>query len=73
MSTKEKIQEEVDVLEQEVNQHEIVLYNDTKLVYSDKNVIFTSNRNDTLYGVGFWSNYDMSSSKILKPIGVINK
>lgn len=28
MSTKEKIQEEVDVLEQEVNQHEIVLYND---------------------------------------------
>jgi ATP-dependent Clp protease adaptor protein ClpS len=28
MSTKEKIQEEVDVLEKEVNQHEIVLYND---------------------------------------------
>ena len=28
MSTKEKIQEEVDVLEQEINQHEIVLYND---------------------------------------------
>lgn len=28
MSTKEKIQEEVDVLEQEVNQHEIVLHND---------------------------------------------
>lgn len=28
MSTKEKIQEEVDVLEQEVNQHEIVLFND---------------------------------------------
>lgn len=28
MSTKEKIQEEVDVLEQEVNQHEIILYND---------------------------------------------
>lgn len=28
MSTREKIQEEVDVLEQEVNQHEIVLYND---------------------------------------------
>lgn len=28
MSTKEKIQEEVDVLEQIVSQHEIVLYND---------------------------------------------
>ena len=28
MSTREKIQEEVDVLEQEVNQHEIVLFND---------------------------------------------
>lgn len=28
MSTKEKIQEEVDVLEKEVNQHEIVLFND---------------------------------------------
>jgi ATP-dependent Clp protease adaptor protein ClpS len=28
MSTKEKIQEEVDVLEKEVHQHEIVLYND---------------------------------------------
>ncbi|NVK53288.1 MAG: ATP-dependent Clp protease adaptor ClpS [Flavobacteriaceae bacterium] len=28
MSTKEKIQEEIDVLEKEVNQHEIVLYND---------------------------------------------
>jgi len=28
MSTKEKIKEEVDVLEQNVNQHEIVLHND---------------------------------------------
>ncbi|WP_347175186.1 ATP-dependent Clp protease adaptor ClpS [Polaribacter uvawellassae] len=28
MSTKEKIQEEVDILEKEVNQHEIVLFND---------------------------------------------
>ena len=26
--TKEKIQEDVDVLEQEVNQHEIILFND---------------------------------------------
>lgn len=28
MSTERKIQEEVDVLEQETNQHEIVLFND---------------------------------------------
>jgi len=28
MSTKEKIQEELDTLEKEVNQHEIVLFND---------------------------------------------
>lgn len=28
MSTKEKIQEDVDVLEKEVNQHEIILHND---------------------------------------------
>lgn len=28
LMTKEKIQEKVDVLEQEVNQHEIVLFND---------------------------------------------
>ena len=51
---------------------EIVLYNDVKLVHSDANVIFTSNKKDTLYGKGFWSNYDMSKSKILKPTGVID-
>jgi ATP-dependent Clp protease adaptor protein ClpS len=28
MSTKEKIQEDVDVLEKKVNQHEIILFND---------------------------------------------
>ncbi len=28
LMTKEKVQEKVDVLEQEVNQHEIVLFND---------------------------------------------
>jgi ATP-dependent Clp protease adaptor protein ClpS len=28
MSSKEKIQEEVEILEQEVNQHEIILFND---------------------------------------------
>ena len=52
---------------------EVTLYNDVKLVYSNQNVMFTSNRNDTLYGEGFWSNYDMTNSKILKPTGVLNK
>ncbi len=28
MSTKERVQEEIDVLEQNINQHEIVLFND---------------------------------------------
>ncbi|QMU65565.1 MAG: ATP-dependent Clp protease adaptor ClpS [Flavobacteriaceae bacterium] len=28
MSTKEKIEEDIDVLEKEVHQHEIILYND---------------------------------------------
>ena len=33
--------------------------------------MFTSNENDTLYGKGFWSNFDMSNFQILKPIGHI--
>ena len=51
---------------------EITLYNDLKLVHSSKDVIFTSDRMDTLYGEGFWSNYDMSNYKILRPKGIIN-
>ena len=52
---------------------EILLYNDSKLVHSNKNVLFTTNKNDTLYGTGFWSNFDMSNSKVLKPTGVIGR
>ena len=52
---------------------EILLYNDSKLVHSNKDVLFTSNKNDTLYGTGFWSNFDMSNSKVLKPTGVIGR
>ena len=51
--------------------HEIILYNDIKLVKADDNIMFTSKEGDTLYGKGFWSNFDMSSTKILKPIGFI--
>ena len=49
--------------------HEIILYNDSKLVKSKHNIMFTSNENDTLYGKGFWSNFDMSNFQILKPFG----
>jgi len=51
---------------------EILLYNDTKLVHSNKNVLFTSSNKDTLYGTGFWSNFDMTNSKVKNPTGVIN-
>ena len=33
---------------------------------------FTTNDKDTLYGKGFWSNFDMSNSEILKPMGEFN-
>ena len=53
--------------------HEIILYNDSKLVKSNNHIMFTSNEDDTLYGKGFWSNFDMSNFQILKPIGhVVN-
>ena len=45
-----------------------LLYNDIKLVKSEGNIMFTSD-GDTLYGKGFWSNFDMTKSQILKPIG----
>ena len=49
--------------------HEIILYNTSKLVKSEENIMLTTNNKDTLYGKGFWSNFDMSNSQILKPIG----
>jgi len=52
---------------------EIVLFNDRKLVKSEKDVIFTSSSNDTLYGKGFWSNFDMTKSQIIKPKGTISQ
>ena len=51
---------------------EILLYNESKLVHSKKNVLFTSSSKDTLYGTGFWSNFDMTNSKVQNPTGVIN-
>ena len=50
----------------------IILYNDTKLVKSNNEILFVQG-NDSLRGVGFWSDFDMVNWKIDKPIGTINK
>ena len=52
---------------------ELILFNDKKLVKSDKDVMFTSNNKDTLYGTGFWSNFDMTKSQIIKPKGILKQ
>ena len=52
---------------------EIILFNNSNLVKSNKDIIFTSNSNDTLYGTGFWSNFDMSNSQIQSPKGSMSK
>ena len=52
--------------------HELILYNNSKLVKSEGHIMFTTNDKDTLYGKGFWSNFDMSNSEILKPMGEFN-
>ena len=52
---------------------ELILFNNTKLVKSNKDVIFTSSDSDTLYGTGFWSNFDMTKYQILKPKGMLSK
>lgn len=39
-------------------------------VISEDSVRFTTEKNDTLYGVGFESDIDLSNWKILKPTGV---
>ena len=50
----------------------IILYNDTKLVQSNNEILFVRD-NDSLRGVGFWSDFDMVNWKIDKPIGSIEK
>ena len=44
-----------------------------KLVISNDSVEFTTKERDTLYGVGFESDMDLSHWKILKPTGVTNR
>ncbi len=50
----------------------IILYNDTKLVKSNNEILFVQG-NDSLRGIGFWSDFDMVNWKIDKPIGLIEK
>jgi hypothetical protein len=52
---------------------ELILFNNTKLVKSEKDIVFTTDSLDTLYGTGFWSNFDMTKSQILKPKGTLSK
>ena len=44
-----------------------------RLVTSSDSVMFTTEDNDTLYGVGFTSDMDLSHWKILEPTGVTGK
>ena len=50
----------------------IILFNDTKLVRSKGEVLFI-NDDDSLKGIGFWSDFDMENWTIEKPIGSIIK
>ena len=67
-----------DVMVESIKGHklfseELILFNNTKLVKSETDIIFTSKNLDTLYGIGFWSNFDMTKSQILKPKGTLTK
>ncbi|MFQ6609302.1 MAG: LPS export ABC transporter periplasmic protein LptC [Fidelibacterota bacterium] len=44
-----------------------------KIITSDEHVMFTTQEMDTLYGVGFTSDIDLSHWKILKPTGVTGR
>ena len=47
--------------------------NQYKLVTSDDSVMFTNSYRDTMYGVGFESDMDLTRSKIFKPFGVVKE
>ena len=50
----------------------IILYNDTKLVKSNSEILFVQNE-DSLRGIGFWADCDMVNWIIDKPIGLFQK
>ena len=47
--------------------------NQYKLVTSDDSVMFTNSYKDTMYGVGFESDIDLTHSKIYKPFGIVKE
>ncbi len=49
---------------------EISWDNNYQMVISNDSVMFTTENKDTLYGVGFESDMDLTNYKILKPTGV---
>jgi len=51
----------------------ILWNNQYKLVTSKDSVVFTNLFNDTLYGVGFESDIDLTKSKIYKPFGIVRE
>jgi LPS export ABC transporter protein LptC len=46
---------------------------DAELIYTDDSVMITTERNDTLYGIGFESDLLMDHWRILNPSGVTNR
>ena len=58
----------------------VTLYTDTlmwnsekELIYTDDPIILTTEKNDTLYGIGFESDVSMDHWKILQPSGVTQR
>ena len=47
--------------------------NHYKLITSHDSVMFTSSNNDTMYGVGFESDMDLTKWKIYKPTGSVKR
>tara|TARA_B100001250_G_C19764658_1_gene774158 strand:- start:682 stop:1230 length:549 start_codon:yes stop_codon:yes gene_type:complete len=47
--------------------------NQYKLVTSDDSVMFTNSFKDTMYGIGFESDIDLTHSKIFKPFGIVKE
>jgi lipopolysaccharide assembly outer membrane protein LptD (OstA) len=47
--------------------------NQYKIIESKDSVMFTTTQGDTMYGVGFESDMDLTKWKIYKPIGVVQR
>ena len=53
--------------------HSILWDNQYKLILSHDSVMFTSANHDTMYGIGFESDMDLTRAKVLKPYGIGGK